>query len=149
MIKIFLIGFILCFNGLFAQEHNHSMEAVERFFTAFHAKDSLEMQKMMHPKARLLRVTMRNKQTVVVENNIENFIRAVATRNASPTWEEMLGEPTVQENRNLATVWVPFHFYLGGKLSHCGVNTFTLVSEDNSWKILSLTDLGTKACSEF
>ena len=146
MKKIILIGLMLCSTGLLAQELSHPMEAVERFFTAFHAKDSLGMQEIMHPKARLLRAAVRNKQSVVIENNIEKFIRAVATRNASPTWEEQLGKPVVQQNQNLATVWVPFRFYLGGKLAHCGVNAFSLVAEGASWKILSLMDTGTKDC---
>ena len=130
----------------FAQERSRPMGAVERFFTAFHAKDSLGMQEVMHPKAQLLRAAVRNNQSVVVENNIEKFIRAVATRNAFPTWEEQLGEPVVLQDQNLATVWVPFRFYLGGKLSHCGVNAFTLVKVGTSWKILSLMDTGTKDC---
>ena len=146
MKKIIFIGLMLCSINLFAQERNDPIEAVERFFTAFHAKDSLGMQEVMHPEARLLRAAVRNKQSVVVENNIEKFIRAVATRNASPTWEEQLGEPVAQQNQNLATVWVPFRFYLGGKFSHCGVNAFTLVAEGTGWKILSLIDTGTKDC---
>ena len=146
MKKFILIGLMVCSTGLFAQERSHPMEAVERFFSAFHTKDSLEMQEVMHPKARLLRAAVLNKQSVVVENNIEKFIRAVATRNASPTWKEELGEPVVQQDQNLATVWVPFRFYLGGKLAHCGVNAFSLVAEGTSWKILSLMDTGTKDC---
>ena len=146
MKKIILIGLIVCSTSLFAQERSHPMEAVERFFTAFHAKDSLGMQDVIHPKARLLRAAVRNKQSVVVENNIEKFIRAVAKRNASPTWEEQLGEPIVQQHQNLATIWVPFRFFLGGKLTHCGVNAFTLVTEGTRWKILSLIDTGTKDC---
>ena len=146
MKKIVLIGLMVCTTRLFAQEPSHPMETVERFFTAFHAKDSLGMQEVIHPKARLLRAAVRNKQSVVVENNIEQFIRAVATRNASPTWEEQLGEPIVQQDQNLATIWVPFRFFLGGKLSHCGVNAFTLVWNGNNWKILSIIDTGTKDC---
>ena len=146
MKKNILIGLMLYSTGLFAQECSHPMEAVERFFTTFHAKDSLGMKKIMHPKARLLRAAVRNKQSVVLEYDIEKFIRAVATRNATPTWEEQLGEPVVQQDQNLATVWVPFRFYLGGKLAHCGVNAFTLVAEGASWKILSLMDTGTKDC---
>ena len=147
MKKIILIGLMVCSTPFFAQEPSHPMEAVERFFTAFHAKDSLGMQAVMHPKARLLRAAIRNKQSVVVENNIEKFIRAVATRNASPTWEEQLGEPVVQQDQNLATVWVPFRFFLGGKSSHCGVNAFTLVWNGKNWMIVSLIDTGTIDCA--
>ena len=46
----------------------------------------------------------------MVQNNLEKFIRAVATRKATPRWEERLGEPVIHQDQNLATVWVPLNF---------------------------------------
>ena len=129
-----------------AQNRPNPMESVERFFQAFHAKDSLGMQQLMSPKARLLRSTFQNGQAIVQENDLQRFIRAVATRKNSPSWEERLGQPIVQQHLNLATVWVPFHFYLDNTLSHCGYNAFSLVWNGQSWQILSLIDTGTKDC---
>lgn len=122
------------------------MESVERFFQAFHAKDSLGMQQLMSPKARLLRSTFKNGQAIVQENDLNRFIRAVATRKDSPKWEERLGQPIVQQHLNLATVWVPFRFYLDNTLSHCGYNAFSLSWDGQIWQILSLIDTGTKDC---
>ena len=38
----------------------------------------------------------------------------------------------------LATVWLPYDFYLDGEWSHCGVDVFTLVRVDGEWLIASL-----------
>lgn len=132
--------------SVLAQNRPNPMESVESFFQAFHKKDSLGMQQLMSPKARLLRSTLKNGQAIVQENDLQRFIRTVATRKDSPKWEERLGQPIVQQHLDLATVWVPFRFYLDNTLSHCGYNAFSLVWNGQSWQILSLIDTGTKDC---
>lgn len=143
LLTLLLLGFT---STVLAQNRPNPMESVERFFQAFHAKDSLGMQQLMSPKARLLRSTFKNGQAIVQENDLNRFIRAVATRKDSPIWEERLGQPIVQQHLNLATVWVPFRFYVDNTLSHCGYNAFSLSWDGQSWQILSLIDTGTKDC---
>ncbi len=147
MKKYFLFLFCVFNLSLYSQEKSNAYSAVTAFFAAFHAKDSLGMQAVFHPKARLLRSGVKENQPIVVENNLEKFIRAVATRPATPTWEERLGQPIVQQDQNLATVWVPFRFYLNEQLSHCGHNSFTLTWDGSSWLILSLIDTVAKNCN--
>lgn len=93
-----------------------------------------------------MRSTFKNGQPTEQENDIKRFIRSVATRKDIPAWEERLGQPIIQQHLNLATVWVPFHFYLDNTLSHCGYNAFTLSWNGQQWTILSLIDTGTKDC---
>lgn len=133
-----------CF--LSAQEKPSPYTAVTAFFEAFHAKDSSALQQAFSHKARLLRSGNRNNIPKLSENNIHEFIQAVSTRKDSPVWEERLGEPIVQQHLNLATVWVPFRFYLDQNLSHCGYNAFTLHWIGDQWKILTLIDTATKDC---
>ena len=128
------------------QERPSPYTAVESFFAAFHAKDSTGMQQLISPKARLMRSTLKNGQPTVQKNDINRFIRSVATRKDIPTWEERLGKPSIQQHLNLATVWVPFRFYLDDTLSHCGYNAFTLSGNGQQWTILLLIDTGTKDC---
>ena len=132
----------------FSQNHSNPMQTVERFFTAFHAKDSLGMQELFHPEARLMRSGQRQGKPMLTQNNIEKFIRSVALRADTPTWKEELGQPTVQQHQNLASIWVPFRFYLNDQLSHCGINHFSLVWMGKQWQIISLIDSGTKECTE-
>ena len=41
---------------------------------------------------------------------IDRFIKAICRRPETPIWEEILGNPVVQQHLHLATVWVPFQF---------------------------------------
>ena len=41
---------------------------------------------------------------------------------------------------HMATAWTPYAFYLGGDLSHCGVNAFQLFNGKDGWKIIRITD---------
>ncbi len=140
--------FALWCSGSFAQERPSPYTAVETFFKAFHSKDSLEMQNSFVPEARLMRAVTQAGRAPVQINDLQRFIRAVALREASPKWEERLGKPIVQEHLNLATVCVPFRFYLNDSLSHCGYNAFSLLWAGDRWKILSLIDTGTKDCDQ-
>ena len=132
----------------FAQDYSDPMHTVHEFFRAFHQKDSSALYNHFAKNARLLRSGMKNGQPVVQENDIPRFIRAVATRPNVPQWEERLGKPIVQQHQNLATIWVPFEFYLDDQLSHCGYNSFTLAWNGSRWQILSLIDTATKDCIE-
>lgn len=146
MKKVQLLWVALYCTLSMGQERPSPYTAVESFFVAFHAKDSTGMQQLMSPKARLMRSTLKKGEPIVQENNVNRFIRAVATRNDVPAWKERLGKPIIQQHLNLATVWVPFLFYLDETLSHCGYNAFTLSWDGQQWTILSLIDTGTKDC---
>lgn len=54
--------------------------------------------------------------------------------------DEKLLAVNVAISDNLASVWTPYVFYLDGKLSHCGVNSFQLVKFEYDWKIVYLID---------
>jgi hypothetical protein len=38
----------------------------------------------------------------------------------------------------IAMVWLPYDFYINGAWSHCGIDVFTMVKQDTTWKIASL-----------
>jgi len=40
----------------------------------------------------------------------------------------------LQEDR-LATVWTPYDFFVNGEFDHCGTNSFSLIREDDGWRI--------------
>ena len=52
--------------------------------------------------------------------------------NASGTWR-------FWSTIDLATVWTPYDFYLNGEFSHCGRNSFSLIRDDDGWRIASVT----------
>ena len=54
--------------------------------------------------------------------------------------DERITFETIRIDGPLASVWAPYHFYLNGQFSHCGVNSFQLVRFKEGWKIQYLID---------
>jgi hypothetical protein len=46
--------------------------------------------------------------------------------------------PEVRVNGPLAMVWYPYDLYLDGKWSHCGVDAFTLIRHEGTWRIANM-----------
>lgn len=56
-------------------------------------------------------------------------------------WDDRLGDLEVKiDATGIATVWAPYTFYLRGKLSHCGIETFQLYRKADGWKIVNFAD---------
>lgn len=49
--------------------------------------------------------------------------------------KEVMYDPKVETNGDWAMVWGRYVFFVGGKVSHCGINQFNLVRTDAGWKI--------------
>lgn len=134
---------ILCgilFSSVEAQEPSAPFGAIEDFFKAFHNKEAKVLSTAFSESAVMQRAVHQEGKSVLIQQDISNFIKRVASRPDTPVWEEALGAPLVHQSANLATVWVPFRFYLDGKFSHCGVNQCTLFWNGNQWKIIHLID---------
>ena len=71
-------------------------------------------------------------------SDLSKFADFIAT--STKHLDEQLFNISIQQSGNLASVWTPFAFYVDGKLSHCGVNSFQLIHQDNQWKIHYLID---------
>ena len=139
------------FSILFSLQTIHAQEDpgtfVEEFFNAFHQRDSLFLKQSFVPDAQMWRVGIKQGKPMLRSTEIMAFIHAVSRRPASPVWEERLGTPISQQHQNMATVWIPFRFYLDNRLSHCGYNVFQLFHDGAQWKIISLSDTATQDCA--
>ena len=49
--------------------------------------------------------------------------------------EELMYAPNVEVDGNWAMVWGRYVFFVGDKVSHCGINQFNLVRTNAGWKI--------------
>jgi hypothetical protein len=49
--------------------------------------------------------------------------------------EEVMYAPNVEVSGDWAMVWGRYVFFVGDKVSHCGINQFNLVRTDAGWKI--------------
>ena len=52
---------------------------------------------------------------------------------------ETLTDPVVEFDGDIAMVWSPYVFTIGGRVHHCGFDHFDLIRENGTWKILNAT----------
>jgi len=55
-------------------------------------------------------------------------------------WLERIWNPTVLVHGPIAVVWAEYDFHLSGTLSHCGVDSISLLKTSAGWKISSISD---------
>lgn len=82
--------------------------------------------------------------TKITSEDFSQFIKSIASIPADASFEEKLHAFRIEQNGLLATVTTPYSFYYNRNFSHCGVNSFQLVSFSGEWKIVYLIDTRTK-----
>lgn len=81
----------------------------------------------------------------VFTEDFNEFVTFVGTP-TKDKYKEQIEFDAVLSEASLASVWTPYKFYLNGKISHCGTNSFQLVKMEDGWKIQYILDTRRKAC---
>jgi hypothetical protein len=111
---------------------------VNALFAALAARDGQAILPHIDPEGRI---------TVVMER------AEGARRIGSPNWtefaagltpgperfEEIMPDPLVAIDGDIAVVWGRYVFKVDGAISHCGVDHFDLVRREGAWKIVNIT----------
>lgn len=133
---------------IFAQDNEEqaAKATIETFFEGFHKGDTVLMKSVMSDKL-ILQTAFRNKEgkDVLVTETSNKILNAIATRPADQKWDERLLSFNIQIDANMANVWTPYEFWFNDTFSHCGVNSFQLFKEGDSWKIIYLIDTRRRA----
>ncbi|WP_035644980.1 nuclear transport factor 2 family protein [Flavobacterium sp. ASV13] len=135
---------VICFllSGLCANAQKQEVQkSIEVFFEGFHQKDTLKIKSVCADKMILQSIS----ESVSKGNKLSNetakeFYKSIASIPSTMKFQEKILSYNIQIDGTMAHVWAPYEFYLNDKLSHTGVNTFTLFKEKDSWKIIYLID---------
>ena len=122
-----------------SSDQEEVLAAIEALFDGMRAADSAAVRATLHPEARLVGVTDGEDGPILRAESMDGFVSAVGTPHEE-TWDERTWDPEVRIDGRLATVWVPYAFYLGETLSHCGVDAFQLYESADGWKIFQIAD---------
>lgn len=147
-ISLFLIGITTSFAQ--TDEKAAVKQVVETFFEGFHKQDSVLMKSVLADDV-VLQTTGRNKEgkTLFRNEKIEKLITSITSIPDSVAFQEKLTSWSIQVDRTMANAWVGYEFWLNGKFSHCGINSFQMVNFDGDWKIIYLIDTrGRAGCLE-
>ncbi|PHR43356.1 MAG: 3-methyl-2-oxobutanoate hydroxymethyltransferase [Fluviicola sp.] len=116
------------------------VECVESFFKAFHAQDTTAIKEVVHGDIVLATIKSNSNDTILVVNDIEQFYNSISSIPETVKFQEKLTEIEIRTDGILAHVWTNYTFHLNDKISHKGVNAFTLINQGGTWKIIYLVD---------
>ncbi|TYA71785.1 nuclear transport factor 2 family protein [Seonamhaeicola marinus] len=148
MQRIIFYLVLLITSTIFSQseEEQAARATIETFFEGFHKGDTILMKSVMSDKL-ILQTAFRNKEgkDVLVSDSPDKILKAIATRPADQKWDERILSYNIQIDANMANVWTPYEFWFNDKFSHCGVNSFQLFKDGDTWKIIYLIDTRKRA----
>ncbi len=126
--------------GLSGHAQQTPRMAVEQFFTAFHKRDTVALRAMILKGAPLHSIIERKDGPKLSQETMDDLVISVGSMPAEMKFEEVLLSIEERIDGNMAHVWAPYEFYVDGKKSHSGVNSFQLFRQAGTWKILHLSD---------
>lgn len=136
-----IVVLIVLFFSANSQAQNQEIQkVVDTFFEAFHAKDTLKLQALCEETMILQSISENAKGTKLSNEKPQVFFKSIASIPAELKFQEKILSYSIQVDGSMAHAWTPYEFYMNGKLSHKGVNAFTLFKKDNIWKIVHLID---------
>lgn len=141
MAKSILFSLIsVFFPCLLEAQDTEILKPIYQLFDGMRAGDSTAIRRAFMPAVSMETIlTDAEGKVNVMEGELLDFVSAVGTPH-DERWDEKIWSYKIRRDGNLATVWTDYTFYLGDKLSHCGVNSFTLVKQASEWKIKHLID---------
>lgn len=139
-----LIVFVLS-KAVSAQENLEKKaikNTIETFFEGLHKGDSTLVSSTFNSTINI-QTTHTNKEgkKILVTESKTKLLTSIANKKAEHTYLEKLLSWDIKVDGNLASVWTPYEFYLNGKFSHCGANSFQLFNNNGKWEIIYLIDM--------
>lgn len=140
MRKVSLFVFLFCVSLCNAQKQD-VQKTIEIFFEGFHQKDTIKIQSVCSSTIILQSISeSAAKGNKLSDETANKFYKSIASIPSTIKFQEKILSYNIQLDGTMAHVWAPYEFYLNDKLSHSGVNMFTLFKEKDIWKIIYIID---------
>ena len=129
----------------FAQQNQDIEKPVRDLFIGMKNADPVLLKSVFTENAIMQTIT---KDGMVKSDSVQDFISSISKFSAGDLEEKIIID-ALHTDGNLASVFTPYSFYLKGKFSHCGANSFQLVKQNDEWKIQYIIDTRRKEnCKE-
>lgn len=141
MKNLILFFCLLVVQSSFAQTQNDDIiRPIVQLFDAMRAGDSSQVRTAFTTNPILETITKTKEGVPTIKRgSVTDFANAVGTPHDN-IWDEKIWSYDIKQDGRMATVWTPYTFYVGEKMSHCGVNAFTLFETPKGWKINHIID---------
>lgn len=139
MRKFTLLVFII-FGQTITAQNDDIKHTIETFFEGLHHRDTVLLHQVCADKMIIQSITENSNGNSLTEEPSQFFYRSIASIPMSLKFNERILSFTTQVDGSMGHAWTPYEFYVDGKLSHKGVNAFTLFKEKDQWKIIHIID---------
>lgn len=141
-----IAAILLVFSGFcFGQQNQEIEKPIHNLFLGMKNADPGLVKAVFAEHAIMQTIT---NEGIIKTDNVQQFM-AVVSKLTKDDLEERIMIEAVHVDGSLASVFTPYTFYLKGKLTHCGANSFQLVKQNNEWKIQYIIDTRRKEnCKE-
>ncbi|MGB5645718.1 MAG: nuclear transport factor 2 family protein [Muriicola sp.] len=141
LISLLLFSFLITVTSAQETEELKVENAIKTFFQGFHRQDSTAIKAVANGAIRMQTIG-KNKQGEDSVRTVlfDDFVRSIVQIPDSVHFEERILSYNIQVDGSMAHAWTPYEFWFNEKFSHCGVNSFQLFKEGDTWKILSIMD---------
>ncbi len=127
---------VLATNSAAAQATDSAvvLGVVQKLFDGMRTKDTALLRAVLIPGTQF--VSMRGGRSIRRQSD-SSFLASIGS--GKEVLEERMWKPTMFISRDLAHVTAPYDFYIDGRFSHCGDDSFTLLRTETGWKVVGLT----------
>lgn len=145
MRNFFFTLFVIGISGLSAHaqadaaQRDSILQPIRTMFACMLQADTSQFASCFAPGARLETAGGLNPKQGIKPESLADFARTIASLKPGMA-DERIEIGSVQSDGKIAMVWTTYSFWLDGKLSHCGINAFTLVKATDGWKIQYVLD---------
>ncbi|QLE02926.1 nuclear transport factor 2 family protein [Galbibacter sp. BG1] len=151
--KIHNISFLLLLSFFIGTSQNPVENEVKNkindFFEAFHQQDTTALKSYVSDAIVMQTVvSSENGESELRTQEFGKFLKSIASIPSENNFKEELLDCNVKIDGAMAHAWTPYKFWYNGKLSHCGVNSFQLIKEVDTWKIIYVVDTRRKTGCE-
>ena len=129
-------------------EEDAIRQTIDTFFQGFHEQDSIKMKSVV-ADSMIMQTIGPDKagKTRLRDVDFSLFLRNIVSIPDSIPFREVITGYTIKVDGPMANAWLDYQFWLRNAMSHCGVNSFQLMSEEGQWRIIYLIDTRRKeAC---
>lgn len=121
-----------------AQGDAGPMAAVEQIFEGMRTANPDMVREVFAPDARFAVLDRRDGPARLAVQGVDGWIAAIGESGGQ--WNEQIYDVVVHVDRDMASIWAPYTFYLDGGLRHCGINSIELLRGADGWKVTQLSD---------
>ena len=118
----------------YSAPQREALGAVDALFAAMAKQDVDASRRLILPGARF--VVVLPDGTVKIESDTGYLDKLGKHKEA---FRERIWDARVTVQGNLAQVWAPYDFHLDGKLSHCGIDSFSLARNADGWRVVGVS----------